>query len=298
MNILTMNPHETRLVAFMGANVSNSTAIHLYNHLADLYDLNAMFVPMNIAPEDLAAFFQAGKVMHFTGAVLCAPHKGPALDYVDETDDISRTFRSINCVSFGKDGVVRGHGFDGKGVVYAFDQKNVDLKGKEVLMAGAGGVGGVFASEMAERGVTKITILNRTPEKAAAIAESVKTMYGIEVCSDVLTAENMNKAARSAGVFLQATSLGRKGWPEFEDYTFVDHLPKGCWVMDAVSNPPETALIRKAKERGLPVVLGMEMQVCQVESLFKFLFDFDMDDRGRKAAIDFFCKMFGYTYVP
>ena len=296
MNILKMNPHETKLVAFAGANVSNSTAIHLYNHLCDLYDLNAVFFPMNIAPDKLEAFFEACGMLHFTGTVLCAPHKSPALNYVQETDNISRTFRSINCVSFGEDGVVRGHGFDGKGVIYAFQQRGASLKNKRVLMAGAGGVGGVFAAEMAECGADKIVILNRTPEKAASIAKEIQKMYGIDVAYGELTAENLNREAEMADVFLQATSLGRKGWPEFEDYTFVERLPQTSWVLDAVSNPPETALIKKAKQRGLNVVLGMEMQVCQIQSLFKFLFDFDMDDKGRKAAIEFFCEMFGYTY--
>ena len=67
--------------------------------------------------------------------------------------------------------------------------------------------------------------------------------------------------------------------------------------MEAVSNPPETKLVQRARACGLHVIVGMEMQVCQVEAIFKFLFDFDMDDKGRQAAIDFYCKQFDYTYI-
>ena len=66
--------------------------------------------------------------------------------------------------------------------------------------------------------------------------------------------------------------------------------------MEAVSNPPVTKIVTAAKARGLNVIIGMEMQVCQVESIFKFIYDFDMDEKGRRVAIDFFCNMFGYKY--
>ena len=295
MNILEMNPQEIRPCAFIGGNVKNSTAVRLYTKLTDYYNLNAVWIPRNIAPEELGDFFKAAKLLKFAGGVTAPPHKAACLEYVDETDDISRTFRSVNTFRFNEDGTVEGHGLDGKGVVYAFDRRGVDLKGKRVMMIGAGGVAGVFASELAQRGIRSLIILNRTVEKAKVIAETMKPLYPeVEVTYEEFTVENAAKAAAQSDIFLHATSLGRKGFPEHEDVSFIDCLPEGAWVMEAVSNPPETKIVKAAKAKGLNVILGVEMQVCQVETIFKTIFDFDMDDKGRQIALDFFCDLFGY----
>lgn len=297
MRISELTPRDTMLCFLAGSNVSNSTAVYLYNCLCDLYDINALFLPKNILPEQLDEFFNCCKLLKVKGVVLTSPHKDIATDYMDEIDDNSKRFRSVNTIRFDGD-KMSGHGFDGKGVIGAFDQRGVSLEGKSVLMIGAGGVAGVFVSELAQRGIKKITILNRTQEKARRIAEEIRKSYPVEVETGVFTVENAKKAARTADIFLQATTLGRKVSPEdYEDLRFIDELPKDAWVMEAVSNPPETALVRRARADGLHVIVGMEMQVCQVEAIFKFLFDFDMDDNGRRAATDFYCKQFNYTYV-
>jgi shikimate dehydrogenase len=295
MNLSEMNPHQTMLIPLAGANVKNSSAVFLYNHLCDLYNINAFFFPKNIQSEELKDFFSACRLLKFHGSILTSPHKAPAVDYMDEIDDISRAFRSVNCIRFDPDKTV-GHGFDGKGMIYAFDQKGADMKGKEVMMIGAGGVAGVFASEMAARGAKKITILNRTVEKAQYIVDELKKIYRLEASCCEFTVENAKQVAATCDVFLQATTLGRKTFEDYADLSFIDALPQSCWVMDAVSNPPETTLIQRAKARKMRTIIGMEMLVCQVEAIFDFLFNFKMDDRGRKAATDFYCKLFGYEY--
>lgn len=297
MNILEMNPQEIRPCAFIGGNVKNSSAVRLYTKLVDFYGLNSVWIPRNIAEDELGDFFKAAKLLKYSGAVICPPHKGASVAYMDETDEISKTFLSVNCVRFNEDGTISGHGFDGKGVIYAFDQRGVELKDKTVMMIGGGGVAGIFASEMAQHGVKKITILNRTLEKAEKIVATMKNMYPeVDVSCMALSVENACEVAKTADIFLQATSLGRKGFPEYEDVSFIDALPANAWVMEAVSNPPETKIVKAAKERGLNYIIGMEMQVCQVESIFKFIYDFDMDERGRKVAAQFFCDLFGYKY--
>ncbi len=44
-------------------------------------------------------------------------------------DEASRVFRSVNTLRFREDGRIEGHGLDGKGVIGAFDDNGVDLKG-------------------------------------------------------------------------------------------------------------------------------------------------------------------------
>jgi len=294
MNILEMNPHETKFIPLVGSPIRHSTATSLYNHLCNLYGINAMFYPKEIREGELVAFYQACELLKLHGAMFTMPHKGAAVDLTDDVDDISKAFRSINCVRF-EGGVSVGHGFDGKGVIYSFDQAGVCLREKEVVMLGAGGVGGIFAAEMSGRGVRKLTILNRTLSKAERILNEVNRLYSdVETHCYEYTCDNIKKAVASTDIFLQATPLGMLGKEDFHDLSFVDEMPESAWVMDAVSNPPETGLIKKAKARGMNTVLGMDMLVCQVEAIFDFFFDFKLDENGRNAAQDFYCKLFNY----
>ena len=64
-------------------------------------------------------------------------------------------------------------------------------------------------------------------------------------------------------VLVNATSIGM--FPDVDGIPAVDldSAPAGMLVCDAVINPPETRLLRAARERGLPVLDGLSMLVYQ-----------------------------------
>lgn len=166
MNLLEMNPHETRYIPLIGSPIGGSTASYLYNQIFAAFGINAMSYPVEVKKGELPEFLAAVKFMNTPGCVLTSPHKQDIIQYIDDVDEASRVFRSVNTLRFREDGRIEGHGLDGKGVIGAFDDNDVDLKGKEVVMLGAGGISGIFATELANRGIRKLTILNRTVDKA------------------------------------------------------------------------------------------------------------------------------------
>lgn len=290
MNILEMNPLETQLFTVVGSPISHSVAAQLYNHLFDLNNINAIMFPKEIKEEELERYFDACRLMKFHGAILTMPLKGTAAAYIDEIDDIAKHFHSVNCVRF--DGnKITGHGFDGTGVVIAFDKAGVDLKGKEIMMIGAGGVGGIFAAELAGRGIGKLTILNRTLDHAQRIVDELHEIFGIQASCCELTTANACQVAGTADIFLQATSQGMRGKEDYKDFSFIDHLSADSWVMDAVSNPPETNLIKYARARQLHTLVGLDMLVGQMEAIFEFLLNFKLDDASKKAARDYYGQL-------
>ena len=146
MNLLEMNPHETRYIPLIGSPIGGSTASYLYNQIFAAFGINAMSYPVEVKKGELPEFLAAVKFMNTPGCVLTSPHKQDIIQYIDDVDEASRVFRSVNTLRFREDGRIEGHGLDGKGVIGAFDDNGVDLKGKEVVMLGAGGISGIFAS--------------------------------------------------------------------------------------------------------------------------------------------------------
>lgn len=290
MNILQANPHRTALIPFAGSPIRQSAAVFLYNHLCDYYGINAFFFPLNISKEDFAAFFHSCKLFGFRGAILTSPLKGLAADYMDETDPLSTRFRSINCIRF-NGAKAAGHGYDGKGMLYSLALTGMDLAGKELVILGAGGVAGIFAGEAAQCGIRKIVILNRSLDKAEGIVKSLKTYFPLDAFCDIMNKENLIKYTGTADVLLQATTLGMKGQDNYRDLGFIDGLPRHCLVLDAVSNPPETPFIMRAKAGGLRTITGIQMMLNQVDLIFRFLFNVSIDEEGRKSAAAFYHEL-------
>ena len=99
----------------------------------------------------------------------------------------------------------------------------------------------------------------------------------------------------TADILIQATTLGMKGsGHDHPDLSFMEALPEGAWIMEAVSNPPETAVVKKAQELGLHTVMGMEMLVNQVSAICKFILDWEAPEEAKKIGIDFYCNLFNY----
>ena len=194
MNLLEMNPHETRYIPLIGSPIGGSTASYLYNQIFAAFGINAMSYPVEVKKGELPEFLAAVKFMNTPGCVLTSPHKQDIIQYIDDVDEASRVFRSVNTLRFREDGRIEGHGLDGKGVIGAFDDNGVDLKGKEVVMLGAGGISGIFATELANRGIRKLTILNRTVDKARYVTETLAARTPVETACGVYTPENARRA--------------------------------------------------------------------------------------------------------
>ena len=183
---------------------------------------------------------------------------------------------------------------DGKGDVKAMEEGGAKLNGINALLYGAGGISGVTAFELAQSGVKKLYIANRTPEKAEKIARLVNehTAATAEVIGTDAAA--LDKAAESCELFANLTPLGMKGFDKKHDYLgFIDRIPKTATVFDCVINPPLSETITAARTAGLNTVPGMRMLVAQMDVIFKFLFNQTVTGADKQACIEELCNYLG-----
>ena len=162
------------------------------------------------------------------------------------------------------------------------------------LMYGAGGISGVIGYELSKRGVRRLTIANRTPEKAESIAAVLRGNTPMEV--EVISTEPdaLDKAAGTAELLLNVTPLGSKGCPDRHPYLgFVDRMPKTAFVFDSVINPPGTETILAAEKNGLRTVPGMKMLVSQMDVIFRFLFGVELQPEHKAACERHMCDYLG-----
>jgi shikimate dehydrogenase len=106
------------------------------------------------------------------GLNITAPFKEIAYTLVDSVSPYAQRAKAINTIRFNPDGTRFGDNTDGTGLIRDITlNQNISLKNKSILLLGAGGaIRGVLGAVLNEN-PTKVTIANRTEQKAHALAE-------------------------------------------------------------------------------------------------------------------------------
>lgn len=160
--------------AVFGHPISHSLSPQIHQAFARQFGLDLEYRTIDAAPADFAAavreFFAAGG----RGANVTLPHKAAAFALVDESSDAARRAGSANVLTLLPDGRLAAHNTDGAGMVRDIAERHqVDLRGHTALLLGAGGAAHGAAWALLDAGVETLTIVNRTPETADALADAI-----------------------------------------------------------------------------------------------------------------------------
>lgn len=280
---------ETELVLNVGDPIGKTNAPRCYNKLFERLDMNAIMLPCQIKKGQLPQFIDACRLMGIHYLCPTMPHKGDFVDLLDDVDEASRLFRSVNAIRFDEKGS-HGTGMDGKGAVKAMVNGGAKLEGINALVQGAGGISGVVTYELSKHKVKKLYLANITPEEPEQIAKVLRENTAMEVEVLSLDPAGLDRAAQECELFANLTPLGMKGFPVRHDYLgFIDRMPKSATVFDCVINPPLSETIAAGKKNGLNTVPGMQMLVSQMDVIFDFLFHKTITEADKEACIEELC---------
>jgi shikimate dehydrogenase len=143
------------------------------------------------------------------------------------------------------------------------------LQGKVVVVLGAGGAARGVAYGLQHYGAAKVTILNRTKDRANQLVASIRNyLPNINFHTDTL--DGWRDAVTDADLLVNATSAGMKGTAPLD--IDLSALPKDAAVCDIVYHPLETQLLKGAKARGLKAIDGLGMLMHQAVPSFEAFF--------------------------
>lgn len=285
---------QTGLVFNIGCPMKNSNAPIAYNSLFASRGMNLLMLPLEVPKGGLPDLLAACRTMNVHYLCPTMPHKSDIIPLLDDVDESSRIFNSVNAVKIDADGTSHGTGMDGRGTVNALLAHDVALDGAAVTLLGSGAICGVIALELARQGVKELRILNRTVEKAQIIADKVNAHTAMRAYAYAMDAANLVRFAGGADVLIQATPQGMKGsGMDYDDLSFIDALPGHAAVLDCVLNPPCTSLRRRALDRGLKTIAGMDMLLGQMDAIFGYLWDEHLTSADKAACTQALCRHLG-----
>lgn len=130
------------------------------------------FTTHDVAPEELHTVMEKIRSGELAGAVTTMPHKTPSLAFLDESTDEAKSINAVNLV-LSQNGKLHGYNTDWLGALGAVKSLIPDIKGKQILVLGAGGAARAAAYGFHKEGAI-VSIWNRTSERAKAFAEKMQ----------------------------------------------------------------------------------------------------------------------------
>jgi shikimate dehydrogenase len=250
----------------MGWPVMHSRSPLLHNYWFKQHALAGSYVPLAIAPEDLAAALRALHPLGFAGVNLTIPHKQHAMTIVDEVDTVAIRIGAISCVAVRPDGSLLGSNNDCYGFIHNLKQAQPGWRADAgpIVVLGAGGGARAVCYGLLQEGAKEIRLVNRTLARANGIAAE----FGSAI--EALTWEERHDALAGVAMAVNATSQGMSGQPALD--IRLDKLPKSALAADIVYVPLETPFLAAARKRGHRTVNGLGMLLHQGRPAWKAWF--------------------------
>ncbi|HZR68539.1 MAG TPA: shikimate dehydrogenase [Burkholderiales bacterium] len=260
------HPDRFLLAGVIGWPVMHSRSPMMHNHWFAKHGLAGSYVPLAIRPEGLERALRALHPLGFAGCNLTIPHKEKAMAIVDEIDALARAIGAISCVLVRPDGSLAGTNNDCFGFVQNVrdEQPGWRADAGPVTVIGAGGGSRAVCYGLAREGAPEIRLVNRTFERAQALAEefggSIKALRWAE----------RHDALEGAAMVVNTTSQGMVGQEPLD--LRLDRLPKSALAADIVYIPLETPFLAAARRRGNRTVNGLGMLLHQGRPAWKAWF--------------------------
>jgi shikimate dehydrogenase len=216
-----------------------------------------------VEPAAFADFIGSLAARGYCGANVTIPHKEQALA-LSVPDARARAVGAANTLYF-VDSELHSTNTDVEGFIGNLDASAPGWSADgEAVVLGAGGSARAVVFGLVERGVKRIHLVNRSRDRAQALASP----YGERV--RVVAWEEVGAVLPEAGLVVNTTSLGMKGQPPLP--LDVSVLRTDATVADLVYVPLDTALLQAAKARRLRTADGLGMLLHQAVRGFELWF--------------------------
>lgn len=255
-----------KLAGVMGYPIAHSRSPRLHGHWLARHGIAGAYLPLLVAPDDLARAFDGLRAMNFRGCNVTLPLKEKALLLVDRADSLARRIGAVNTVVVQPNGELHGSNTDAFGFVENLKASAPHWRADAgpAVVLGAGGASRAVLAALIDQGAREIRLFNRNRERAQALQEALGGPIGVGHWRE------RGATLAGAALLVNTTSLGMSGHEELE--IALDALPKSAIVADLVYAPLMTALLQRARARGNPVVDGLGMLLHQARPGFEAWF--------------------------
>ena len=252
---------KTRVCGVIANPVEHSLSPLLQNLYAERTGVNLAYVPFKVKEEQLEEAVKGAYALNLLGLNVTVPHKQAVMKYLVEIDQTAADIGAVNTL-VRVEGGFKGYNTDVPGLTRAVKEEKIRMEGRSCILIGAGGAAKAAAYMLAKEGAGVIYLLNRSVEKAEALAAWVNRLSGRGVVKPLALTEY--ESIPGDGYFaIQCTNVGmhpRVDAAPVEDAAFYRKISE---AYDCIYTPAETKFMRLVKKAGGRAVNGLNMLLYQ-----------------------------------
>ena len=242
--------------AVIGHPIGHTMSPFIHKRLFELSGVDAEYTALDIAPESLASEYSE-TLKKLDGYNITIPHKQSIIKLIDEVDEKAKMYGSVNTV-LNSGGKAKGFTTDPDGFIKAIEAAGIQLEGR-IMILGCGGVARTMAYEIALRELEfEFAVRRQDVGKAGLLCLDItRKIPGAKVSFGLI-----DQIIGNVDVLINATPVGM--YPNVDDQPIHNCAIGRCKsVFDAIYNPLETVLVKRARANGSVAEGGMSMLVWQ-----------------------------------
>ncbi|EPY03143.1 shikimate dehydrogenase [Magnetospirillum fulvum] len=248
---------KARLAGVIGWPVGHSRSPRLHGYWLEKMGIDGAYLPLAVAPDDLAEAVRALPKLGFRGVNLTIPHKEAVIPLLDTIDPLAARIGAVNTLIIKEDRTIEGRNTDAFGFLENVRRGAPDWQPQDgpAVVIGAGGAARAVIAALTDAGVGELRLVNRSRDRAERLA--------LDLGGPIVVGDWNSRAdlLDGAALVVNTTSLGMAGQPPLD--LDLAALPGSAVVTDIVYVPLETPLLAAARQRGNRVVDGLGMLLWQ-----------------------------------
>ena len=251
----------TRLCGLIGNPVEHTLSPVIHNTLAQKLSHNLVYVPFLVEKDNLRDAIKGAYGLHVLGMNVTVPYKSDVISCLKEIDELAEKIGAVNTLVSVENGY-KGYNTDILGLYRAMQREGISLEGESVVLLGAGGAARAAAFLCAEKGAKQVFVLNRSIDRAEALADEVNRAFDRK-CICPMAMADYGKLPEGKMLAIQGTSVGLHPNVDdvvVEDKEFYKRIHTG---FDLIYKPEETKFMKLVKEAGGQAYNGLKMLLYQ-----------------------------------
>ena len=261
----------TELIGLMAYPIRHSSSPAMHNEAFATLGLDYAYLAFEVDNDTLEDAIKGLRALKMVGSNISMPNKTVVGQYLDELSPAAQMCGAVNTI-VNDNGKLIGHITDGIGYMQSLKDNNIDVIGKKMTIAGAGGAAKAIEVQAALDGVKEISIFNIKDKFWEAAEKTVDTIRSKTDCIvnlyDLDDKEKLREEIADSYLFAQATGVGMKpleGQSVIPDKSF---FRPDLIVTDTIYAPRETLALKMAKEAGCKTMNGLGMMLFQGDAAF------------------------------
>lgn len=251
----------TRTCGLIGNPVEHTMSPAIHNTLAERLGHNLVYVPFHVEEGRISDAVKGAYGLNILGMNVTVPYKSDVIPALSEIDDLAKQIGAVNTLVRTQEGY-KGYNTDMPGLYRAMSSEGISLEGEEVILLGAGGAARAVAFLCASKNVSKVYLLNRSLDKAKAVADEVNEACK-RACIVPMALADYESLPKKQFLAIQATSVGLYPHVEqavIEEPEFYKRIHTGY---DLIYKPAETRFMKLVRENGGKAFHGLKMLLYQ-----------------------------------